>query len=444
MPRQKSLAKAKYHPSINSLYLARRSGILRLAVEPVRADAMQVDDASLTWQCCFPVIQLDKMLRLIDGVAMLDDPSNVNIGEDSWRIPKERIVETADAYRQFVDGIGRPLCERTARFGALHFAFLYFSSREPALLQLAESNAGLAFAVALHATQQERESGNGTEVIRRLLGRRERNIASELGFVDNSWRILKRVCPEGLTPRRLGRLRRALTDPRIRRVAAHLPRIGPSNVELLRPELMGLIDNRVFHQIAEREWPDARRATIADRFLAIFRMLRRWVPDVQIHAESLEHIGRLCDRYERLLEPADVRSLQSVIRTEFPPPPVEGTEFRIPLRTPGLLLQESLTQNNCVFNYIWDVVTCQRYFYRVLPSFGRPHITLEIVRESEEFVNRWRIGRVETVSGKMAPRETILQLARWLAAKQSIDDDRLVLPEAFQAEDLDGVRMLFV
>ena len=444
MPQHKSLAKAKYHPSINSLYLARRWGILRLGVEPVRADAMRVDDTSLKWQRCFPMIRLDKMLRLIDGVATLDDPSNAGIRETWPRTSRKCLIEKANAYRQFIDGIGRTLCEKIARFGSLHFAFLFFGSREPALLKLAESNDGLAFAVVLNAAQQERESGCGAQVIRRLLGRRERNIARELGFADNSWRILKRVCSEGLTPGRLGRFRRALMDRRIRRIAAHLPRIGLSNLELLRPELMGLIDNRVFYQIAEREWPDARRATIANRFLAIFRILRRWAPDVRIHVESLGQMTRLCDQYDELLDPADVKSLRSVMQTEFPPPPINGTEFRIPLRTPGLLLQESLTQNNCVFNYIWDVVTCQRYFYRVLPSFGRPHITLEIVRESDGFVNRWRIGRVETVSGKMAPRETILQLARRLAEQQNIADYQLVLPEALQAEDLDGVRMLFV
>ena len=94
-------------------------------------------------------------------------------------------------------------------------------------------------------------------------------------FSPDCWRILKRLSPAGLTPARLEQFRQSLWQPRVARIARHLPCLGPSSLELLGHEsandgsILSLIDNRFLHELSLAEGRGNRVPHLAQCVLAV-------------------------------------------------------------------------------------------------------------------------------------------------------------------------------
>ena len=76
-------------------------------------------------------------------------------------------------------------------------------------------------------------------------------------------------------------------------------------------------------------------------------------------------------KWQKVVEYHDdlVAEFNAVIETEplvlFPEPPVAGTESIVPVVNSVVLVQEALTQDNCVYSYLDDILEGRYYIYQV-------------------------------------------------------------------------------
>lgn len=417
-----------------SLHVGRNRGVLRIdSVPAIRASKFDLkSNQKPAWEECFPRLRLDPLFRLVDELGLLE-------GDDSWTCPKGDIQPywaspdtwaTAEACLGFLRSAGLPLCRRIAALGQMHFSVLFYATRLPLLQRLLETNRGLAFALTAVAVRLRDQPRQGLDLLGNLLRRREADIADELGFPPGSWRLLKRVSPGALTRGRLDRFRRCLWQAAKARIARHLPRFGPSVMEILAHDLAadsGLvrIDPRFLYEVAEQEAATARIARTASRLFALISARNRYFPDAPLRITSTEQLERLYDRYFPYLDSRTLNMLRSMM---FPPPPIQGDTCIQPIKSGEELIRESTVQRNCSLTMFDDVMAGEKYFYRVEAKFGFQRCTVELLREDEEDQTIWRLGEARDSANRIAKRSTLDSLAVWLADQQHLPDGR-VLPK---------------
>ena len=415
-------------------YLGCKRGILRIESAPtVRASKLDLKSCQgPAWVECFPRLRIDRLFRVIDELGLLDNA-------DSWTWPTRGVqrywaspdtLATAEACLDFLRSAGLTLCRKIASLGEMHFTVLFYASRLPLLGRLLDTNPGLAFALIAAAVRLRHEPQQGLDLLESLLTKREADISKEVGFPPGSWRILKRISPGGLTQSRLERFRRCLWQPAKARIARHLPRFGPSIMEILAHKLAadgGLvrIDNRFLYEVAEQEAATARTPRIASRLFALVSARNRYFPDTPLCITSTEQLQRLYDRYFLYLDSRTLNTLRSML---FPPAPIQGDTCIHPIKNGEELIHESTVQRNCVLTLFEDVVAGDRYFYRVDATFGFERCTVELLREDEEDRTIWRLGEARDSANRLAKRSTLDSLAVWLADQQHLPDGR-VLPK---------------
>ena len=417
-----------------SLHLGCNRGILRIdSVPMVRASKFDLKfRQGPMWQECFPRLRLDRLFRLIDELGLSDswDSGTCSAGcvQRLWASPDTWV--TAEACLEFLRSAGLPLCRKIAALGQMHFMVLFYAARLPLLGRLLETNRGLAFALIVAAVRLRHEPQQGLDFLGNFLRKREANIAEGLGFPPGAWRLLKRVSPGALTRSRLERFRRCLWQPAKARIARHLPRLGPSVMEILahRPAAdSGLvrIDNHFLCEVAEQETATARTARTASRLFAFIAARNRHFPDTPVCITSTEQLERLYDRYFLYLDSRTLNTLRTML---FPPPPVQGDTCIHPIKHGEELIHESTVQRNCSMTMFEDVMAGEKYFYRVDEKFGFERCTVELLREEEEDRTIWRLGEARDPANRVAKRSTLDSLAVWLADQQHLPDSR-VLPK---------------
>jgi hypothetical protein len=367
------------------------------------------------------------MFRLVDRAAS-------DLWEDEpvvGRFPtgrNARKTNRANAYRSFFSAAGYSLCREISRFGGLHFSLLYYASRVTSLLmRLLETNVGLAFALVAQASRLRVRGGRDLEFLEGLLGKKEREIATELGFPHGTWRILKRVCPAALTVGRCERFRHSLRHPTRARIGRHLERLGASVLEIFAevdPDGFDRIENAFLHELAEAEPPETHRPRIASRLLALLAAHRRWFSDTPLHLKTLSQLDQLCERYLAFIDPKQINRLRGL---RLPPPPVPEDDCIRAIQTGDELARESALQQNCVATMLGSVMLGESYLYRVEPRFGFERCTVELVREEDDEQTVYRMGEVRTRNNGTPKRSTIDAIGVWLADRQHLPDAR-VLP----------------
>ncbi|MEI8372165.1 MAG: hypothetical protein WCJ35_04925 [Planctomycetota bacterium] len=417
-----------------SLYLGCKRGILRIdSVPMVRASKFDLKSRQgSVWQECFPRLRLDRLFRVIDELGLLDNwdswTRSTGCVQRHWASPDT--WATAEACLEFLRSANLPLCRRIAALGEMHFAVLFYATRLPLLGRLLETNRGLAFALVAAAVRLCSEPQQGLDLLRNLLRKREADIAEEVGFPPGSWRLLKRVSPGALTCSRLERFRQCVWQPAKARIMRHLPRFGPSVIEILahRPAANGglvRIENRFLCEVAEQESATARTATIASRLFALISARNRYFLGTPLCIASMEQWKQLCDRYSPWFDMEILKMLRTMM---FPPAPIQGDTCIYPITSGEELIHESGVQRNCVMTRFEGIVAGEKYFYRVDAKVGFERCTVELLREEEEDRTIWRLGEVRNSANRVAKRSTLDSLAIWLADQQHLPDSR-VLPK---------------
>ncbi len=417
-----------------SLYLGCKRGILRIDSGPaVRASKFDLKSRQgPVWQECFPRLKLDRLFRVIDVLGLLDnwDSWTCSTGcvRPHWASPDT--WATAEACLEFLRSANLPLCRRIAALGEMHFAVLFYATRLPLLGRLLETNRGLAFALVAAAVPLRTRPQQGLDLLRNLLGKREADIAEDVGFPPGSWRLLKRISSGALTRRRLQRFRQCVWQPAKARIMRHLPRLGPSVIEILAHRSAvndGLvrIDNRFLCDLAEQEPDTARTATTASELFALASARDRYFPNTPLCVTSM---GQWLQLYNRYFPWFDMENLKRLRTMMFPPAPIQGDTCIHPITSGEELVHESGVQRNCVMTMFEGIVAGEKYFYRVDAKFGFERCTVELLREEEEDRINWRLGQVRNPANRVAKRSTLDSLAVWLADRQHLPDSR-VLPK---------------
>ena len=415
-----------------SLHIASKRGILQIEAMPA-VTARRFDLKSPTgpfWEDCFPRLRLDRLVCLVDNIGLVPPPEPRTARSRHLQVPPD-VLEAGEACLAFLLASNVELCRTIAKFGMLHFTMLYYATRLRVFRRLIDTNRGLAFALTVRVARLHRKPQQGLDLLKGLLNQRENEIAQKLGFPPGSWKILKRLCPGGLTVNRLQGFRRSLWKPDKMRIARHLPRLGPDVMELLTYDQMAAagplltIGNRFFHELSGQESLDQRMPRIARDLLAIASAQGQCFPDVPLHVTSLEQVSRLRERYLPCFDPDVLGILQ---RVRFPPPPIQGDVCIHPIERGAELLRESVIQRNCAVTMFDCVMSGEKYFYRVEAKFGFERCTVELLRENEEERSIWRLGEVRDPANHWAKRSTLESLAVWLADQQHLPDSR-VLPK---------------
>ena len=337
-----------------SLYLGCKRGILRIdSVPAVRASKFDLKSRQgPVWQECFPRLKLDRLFRVIDVLGLLDN-------WDSWTCSTGRVQRhwaapdtwaTVEACLEFLRSANLPLCRRIAALGQMHFTVLFYATRLPLLGRLLESNRGLAFALIAAAVRLRSEPQQGLDLLRNLLRKREaEHCQRRLAFHRALGGCSSESRPERCTCSRLERFRQCVWQPTKVRISRHLPRFGPSVIEILahRPAANGglvRIDNRFLCEVAEQESATARTATIASRLFALIAARNRYFPGTPLCVTSMEQWKRLCERY---FPHSNVRTLKMLRTMMFPPAPIQGDTCIHPIKSGEELIHESTVQRNC-------------------------------------------------------------------------------------------------
>lgn len=298
------------------------------------------------------------------------------------------------------------------RFRFRQWHLLSMTARCPGALELIESNPGLALALANAGVFCR--AGHRSDVKRRLLGCRRREIARWLGFPgrEATVGILERVPPgqSGIVP--LFLLRGLLHAPRTLVRLSHLPRIPALIPLLLSSRIFApAIGDSFLHEIA-----GVTEASACDRLGGLMRdcvcMMRRGeqIRDVEM-PRRIASVNQLRKWHDALVDLLNRRANAEMLSLVFRPPPIPGIPGIEPLTNVIDLMAEGRLQRNCVMSYAPQVAGGSLYIYRVtIPE----RATVSIEREGRR---GWRIGEISGHGNRPVLGETRRFVEGWLRAR---------------------------
>lgn len=266
-----------------------------------------------------------------------------------------------------------PFMERSivARYRHRRFHILGFLASDERCRDLAETNPGLAFALASSWRFRSGNCAAGSAVPRAAPGWKRRELAGWLGFpnTETSVRALRIIAPRALDLSTLLRLRARMREEDVCTTLSRLSRIDAATLRILaEPRLSALVSMRLFHDLEAAACEDCgycgRSCPVAalERVRGIARALgRRRLGPIASLAGLEELVAGLAGEYER----RSWQRLARVSRRRFGTPPFAGTEGIEPITTEAGLYAEGLEMGNCVPDYLAEVHAGGAYFYKV-------------------------------------------------------------------------------
>jgi len=192
---------------------------------------------------------------------------------------------------------------------------------------------------------------------------------------------------------------------------SHLQRLNTGVIRIATdPKLFPLAAPTLLDEIAHCRTEDqrAKAAYMLQDSVAMYQLLypNRKCP------EPISRMRHLAEVHDTLIEDV-IRARCLDIDIPFPPPPVKGSEFIVPITTVRELIEEGRLQHNCVASYIEWIALHQRVFiYRVL---WPERCTLSIIRRS----NKWIMSELKRACNESPSEATRRVVADWFAQSLS-------------------------
>lgn len=315
-----------------------------------------------------------------------------------------------------------------SRFTDRRWHALALMARCPGAADLMDANPALGFSLANSWVVRDAPVTQPMRSARSLICKPQVHIMEWLGFEPSERvrRILKRIEPAALSGRRLPQLRRALANPNVQGVLAHLPDIRAEVLPFVtHHDSMERITTRFLLDVMEhasprplvgvdcsessyRLWSDARRMAnlLNEDFPASLRsvtQLKRWHDD-------------LVARYNQVA--THVTEAQGAIdpTASFPPPPFPCSPGLEPILSNEALLDEGRQMSHCVGSYGSAIAAGQYAVFRVTAPV-RATLGLRLQRGS------WQVDQIRGPKNqRISARDSNQIVERLMSANPGASD----------------------
>jgi len=322
---------------------------------------------------------------------------------------KLRDFETARL--KWLDTIPPEALKLAMKFKKRQWHILSFLARcGDAAYDLVISNPALAFALASNWVFHTPAVTQPLRSARALLKpkKKQKDILSWLGFprTETCRKTSAKVIHATIDINPLLYLRQATNIPGLQKTMAHIPRYNGGVIRVVSdPNLIRFSKPSFLQEISHsrREDSNPKSAYILRDSIDMHRLIyaeRRRFPLIR-NVAGLEEI------HDTLAQDTN-KYLNSTNDFKFPDPPIQGSDSIVPIRTSFELIQESVTQKNCVSSYMEDVaIRKNTYIYRVLEP---ERCTLSIILRK----NEWILSELKLSSNREPSRMTFKAVKEWL------------------------------
>lgn len=370
------------------------------------------------------------------------------VGEKCWRpfVPEFRIVrpmhetgvspgpvsrdsigmEVAKeaAFLAFRTEIPPEIVELVERFEAHQWPLMVLLQQERRAMDLVRSNPVLAFALA--NSNQFCGTTPDAASLQALwrCHKKQRAILEWLGFpgTDSLVRLFRKIPHAAGSPWALRCLRNAIaTNPRILGLLAHAKVVNKTVLDLVsREAIIDVITPRLVMEAGSAPETGNLETSLADMILEALSMLSEMAPGrpvrpfdtvaqarrfhEEVHAEYRTY--QTCR--EQVVRARGRRASGRYEKKVFPPPPIPGTRYIVPLTSVQQLVEEGHQQHNCVASYARRVLGGRTCIYRVLAP---ERATLAITRGDDGW---WYRSQLKAKCNRKVKLETELAVDEWL------------------------------
>lgn len=383
-----------------------------------RADALQREHRRLSWTLFEPQFALVRPYRprRMRTAARRPDSDQLSFDLDVPLVSAPRRTPPQPtpaqlrerAFDAFRFSMPRPVAAVLEPVRYQQWLLLRLLTTGSEALELAQSNSALAFCVAARCRGREIDTPSAVEALRKIAGRKRRDLAGWLGFPATAGvaRTLARVEPASLSIAAMVALRNSLAQPEVAKQLGHVPRLNAGVLTIADdPRLLAAATPSLLVEVSEvrRERYHSFTADLLGDTLDMIDIIRpRRAP------RRFDSLSRLREQHDRLAVEWCRQQRGNIEACRFPRPPVPGTASIVPIRTPSELIEEGEKQHHCVATYAARVQARSTYIYRVM----RPQrATLSIVPGPG---GTWRRGNLLAAHNGPVGRETKAAVDRWL------------------------------
>lgn len=300
-----------------------------------------------------------------------------------------------------------------------HLLSMIASCGKPAM-DLIKSNPALAFALASNWVFHKPAVTQPMRSIRALLqsGKKQTDILKWLGFpaTESVRKILMKLPAEEISISTLFTLREAVNTPHLYKLLSRLPRLNNCLLYLFFPQTRFLLTLNLlqeFSDLHEKCEGNTFRSALRDNLDLLkdtATMHSQLFPETYNHS-PIQSLAQLSRYHDLLCKRIDIERFKCL---SFPPPPLQGTNEIIPLKTPEDLYEEGKIQHNCVASYSEQVALMRNiYIYRMLKP---ERCTLEITQSS----SRWTLAQLKAGCNRNPSEKARLAAEKWLNDSQNL------------------------
>ncbi len=323
-----------------------------------------------------------------------------------------------DPCAQLLSAIPPDVGQAVVHFPEYAFGILKLTWQEKRAVELVSSAPSLAFAITVGDVIGGRPFEEMAIQGPKMSVKKRVEIAGWLGFpaTRGAVRILERVSHSALRVREIHRLREILQlgDPKVLKLLAHVPRVNPEVIGLVRdPELLPSFTASFLAEACEI---NVERPHLARGLRQLVRDYAQYQP--QGNLPAVDSLDRFHQLQLTIAEAVSRRRRYGVAR--FPAPPLSGTDAIEPITDITQLIDEGILQRNCVADLASSVRTGRIYVYRVLAP---ERCTLSIA----PWRGRWQVDQLYRACNQVPSAETKAVVRDWL---QETDEGGLRPPTA--------------
>jgi hypothetical protein len=374
------------------------------------------------WVGCRPRINLERWAR-----AAARKPGPRVPSPQLWLpgLEPRRGRPVAEVYRQAIAEIPEEVRKLVTRYHYGHWDLLNLLARCPGADDLVEANPALA--MALSWTSGLRPGPHPWRAARRLVQRRQREIAGALGFpaTESAVRVLRKIPVGEVIHWHLYHMREPMAHPDVMKTLAHLPRVNYGVIHLI-------VDEELRRHATPTFYTELSALDGAESFEEAFYV--GWVDGLrrQCRPGWRLPVFRSIKQMRELV--ADLEDERARIRgaPPFPPPPVPGSDSLdllgdvtvergtaapngadpieiLPITEMRELVREGDEQKNCAASYAHEVLAGEVYLYRMLAP---QRATLALVRSG----SGWKLDDIRASCNRRVGKRAHSAVERWLEA----------------------------
>jgi hypothetical protein len=158
---------------------------------------------------------------------------------------------------------------------------------------------------------------------------------------------------------------------------------------------------------------------VAPQPLSTVQQVRRFREEVDKQYQEMlrrrEEARQAAKRAKRAAAAAEKRrQVEEIAKLKFPPPPIPGTAYIVPITTPAELMQEGELQSHCVGSCRWIVAQGSAYAYRIL----EPQRATVLISRAPSGV--WRQRELRGTANAAPWPKTVCAVNAWLAEHQAL------------------------